>query len=230
MERHTGKEGITMKFEMNRYTLGMILTEPGLFKSEAIYVRKYSLLDHPVVINTDKPDGIVQLGRDTVDLSYTDNIRGSLESLLYAAKRREGGLTPEVLHRVNINGVWGARGSFDKEDYLQVSRGSSGRASGRTFRALLEVMKTASESPEGSLTLFVVSSDNEVYSSYGRLTHVLGRMLGNVLNDNKAKTLLFENRTIQVISKNKMELMCFDGHETGKRINVVYDHTIQEGK
>lgn len=244
-----------MKFEMNKETLWTLKTDANTFLTNTGMVeRKYSLLGYPVVINTNKPDGIVQLGRDSIDLTYTDNIRASLESLVHVAKIREGGLlTPQMIGRIRreapdtvcIVGPGKIGKTMQEELMKSICRetpigydgetiklknssvyGSSERASGRTFRALLEVMKTASESPEGSLTLFVVADDSDVYSSYGRLTHVMGRMLGNVLNDNKAKTLTFENRTIQVVSKNKMD---FINHSfgKGKRINVVYDHTVQ---
>lgn len=81
-----------MKFEMNKETLWTLKTDADTFLTNTGMVeRKYSLLGYPVSINTNKPDGIVQLGRDSIDLTYTDNIRGLLESLVYAAKRREGG-------------------------------------------------------------------------------------------------------------------------------------------
>ena len=301
-----------MKFEMNRNTLGMIKRDGLVCNPSSLIENKYTFYDIPIVINTNKPDGIVQLGRDSIDLTYTDNIRASLESLVYAAKRREGGLLTggmlghemsqracetEELRVADVDQkkldklrsafdarAKGSRGDLEamslyhcqavkdwktqniggmytptEEDIDELIRTvveqrvetvpqkppvsfpmvnamygkhcSSERASGRTFRALLDVMKTASESPEGSITLFVVADDSDVYLSYGRLTHVMGRMLGDVLNDNKAKTLTFENRTIQVVSKNKMATnMNFSGCETSKRINVVYDHTVQGGE
>lgn len=202
-----------MKFEMNRYTLDKLMSLEYVTINIGLVEHKYSFHGTPIVINTNKPDGIVQLGRDSIDLTYTDNIRGSLESLVYAAKRREGG-------RIHF----GPGGAFSVR-----SKETPERASGRTFRALLDVMKTASESPEGSLTLFVVLNDNAVYSSYSLLNAAMGQMLGNVLNDNKAKTLRFENRTIQVVSKDNMN---FTNHSfgKGKRINVVYDHTVQRGE
>ncbi|UUW39238.1 hypothetical protein [Vibrio phage Artemius] len=79
-----------MKFEMNKETLWTLKTDENTFLTNTgVVERKYSLLGYPVVINTNKPDGIVQLGRDSIDLNYTDNIRASLESLVYVAKRRE---------------------------------------------------------------------------------------------------------------------------------------------
>lgn len=80
-----------MKFEMNRSTLDKLISVEYITINIGLVEHKYSFRDIPIVINTNKPDGIVQLGRDSIDLTHTDNIRGSLESLIFAEKRREGG-------------------------------------------------------------------------------------------------------------------------------------------
>lgn len=80
-----------MKFEMNRRTLDHLLVGDFLRGCNSLTERKYTLFDIPVVVNTNKPNGIVQLGRETVDLTYTDNISATLESLVHVAKMREGG-------------------------------------------------------------------------------------------------------------------------------------------
>lgn len=86
-----------MKFEMNRYTLGMLLSVEGLVVTDhSLTEKKYTLLDIPVVVNTDESDGVVQLGNNRVDISSViqdeEWVLRSLHSLLYTAKRRCEGL------------------------------------------------------------------------------------------------------------------------------------------
>lgn len=100
-----------MKFEMNCWTVGLVDKE-GLIVNKGLVQRQMTLLNHPVVINTNKPDGIVQLGRDSIDLTYTDNIRASLESLVYAAKRRKGGMIGRGLRSKEAQRVQRHDGGF----------------------------------------------------------------------------------------------------------------------
>lgn len=190
-----------MKFEMNHYTLGMIKRDGLVCNPPSLIERKYSFHDIPIVINTNKPDGIVQLGRNTVDLTHTDNIRGSLESLIFAAKRREG-------VKMELSSAYG---SFE-------------RASGRTFRALLEVMKTASESPEGSLTVFVSLNETSKNVEYRKLVNMLSYSVQGVDGCFSRKSVMLPgDRRIMIITKNQSSKIT-------EPCQVIYDHTVQRGE
>lgn len=269
-----------MKFEMNMYTVGLVAKE-GLIVNKGLVQRQMTLLNHRVVINTNKPDGIVQLGRDTVDLTYTDNIRGSLESLVHAAKRREGGLlTGGMLGRglrpkekfvadvegsradleamslyhcqpikdwktQNIGGMYTPTEedidelirtvveqrvetvpqkppvSFPMVNAMYGKHCSSEHASGRTFRALLDVMKTASESPEGSLTLFVVQSETSKNVECRKLVNMLSYSVQGVDGCFSRKSVMLPgDRRIMIITKNQSSKIT-------EPCQVVYDHTVQ---
>lgn len=205
-----------MKFEMNCWTVGLVDKE-GLIVNKGLVERQMTLLGYRVNINTNKPDGIVQLGRDSIDLTYTDNIRGSLKSLVYAAKRREGGMIGRGLRRKEAQRVhFGPGGAFSVR-----SKETPERTSGRTFRALLDVMKTASESPENSLTVFVSMNETCKNIEYRKLVMMLENVIKDVVVRGDIKTITLPgNRRIMVVTKNQSSKITEPCH-------VIYDHTVQ---
>lgn len=268
-----------MKFEMNRWTLEKIerinkwyvyhspLKTHGILVSCGLGAQQYKLLGHLVMVNTNKPDGIVQFGRNTTDLSRENmtysQVKGSLESLLVAARsRNEGGRinfgpggsysipvtkeedegvtiltegfeSPEGLYvqDVSQDALDNLRSAFENRakgpggNLKDTSSCDSHRASGRTFRSLLDVMKTASESEPGSLTLFISLNETCQRREYYMLVATLQNILTGVFFRRDTLTaVLPDNRTIKVVTKEQIERMTFD---EGKRINVVYDHTVQ---
>lgn len=111
--------------------------------------------------------------------------------------------------------------SFPMVNAMYGKHCSSERASGRTFRALLEVMGVASESPENSLTVFVSMNETCQNREFHLLAGMLQQGVKGMVCDTATRTIILPgNRLIRVTTKKQSSKITEPCH-------VVYDHTVQ---